>query len=109
MAFCSGSGLERDHFKVDSLESTIASDLYIFLSDWNALLLRFVDCSVQIEQQALSSHLQNVKISSAGRELEIKAHMSTGLKDFHLFINHHSPRSVLRQQQPITPFLYLAE
>src|SRR6266852_2770742 len=109
MAFFGGSGLERDHFKIHSLEFAIASDLYILLLDWNAILLRFVDGSVQIEQQAFSSHLQNVKVSSAGRELEIKAHLSTGLKDFQVFINHHSHGSVLRQEDAISLFVYLEE
>src|SRR5439155_9535827 len=105
MAFFAGSSVERDHFKIHPLEFTIASDLYIFLSDRNALLLRFVNRRLQIEQQAFSSHLQNVKVGSAGRELEIKAHMSTGLEDFHVFINHHSHGSVFRQEDTIGLFV----
>src|SRR6266481_7721510 len=54
--------LESGYFKIHILDFTIAFDLYIFLSDGNTLLLFFclADRSLQIEQQAFSSHLQNV-------------------------------------------------
>src|SRR5437773_8175405 len=55
-----------------------------------------VNRGLQIEQQAFSSHLQNVEAGSAGRELKIKAHVSTGFKDFHIVINHHCDGSIFR-------------
>src|SRR2546422_10582880 len=104
MAFSVGSDLERDYLKIYILELTVAFDRYIFLSDRNSFLLRlcFVDRGLQIEQQAFSSHLQNVEAGSAGRELKIKAHMPTGFNDFHIVINHHSDGSVLRYEDAIS-------
>ena len=89
-----GGCLQRDHFKIHTFEFTIAFDLYIFLSDRSVFLPGFVDRSLQIEQQAFSSHFQNVEVGPTGRQLEIKAHVSTGLKDFQVFIHHHSHGSV---------------
>src|SRR5258708_1177760 len=93
-----GSDLESRYFKIHILDFTIAFDLYIFLSDWNSLLLLlcFVDRSLQIEKQAFSSHLQNVEAGSTGREFKIKAHVSTGFKDFHTVIKHHDNGCVFR-------------
>src|SRR5258708_6512572 len=93
-----GNDLESDYFKIHILDFTIALDLYIFLSDWNSLLLLlcFVDRSLQIEKQAFSSHLQNVEAGSAGCEFKIKAHVATGFEDFHVVINHHGDGSVFR-------------
>src|SRR5438132_13793445 len=96
MAFSVGSDLERGYLKIHILEFTIAFDLDIFLPDRKPLLLClcFVDRGLQIEQQAFSSHLQNIEASSTRRELKIKAHVSTGLKDFHIVIYHHSDGNV---------------
>src|SRR6266852_3120368 len=93
-----GSDLESGYFKIHILDFTIAFDLYIFLSDRNSLLLFFciADRSLQIEQQAFSSHLQDVEAGSAGREFKVKPYVSTGFKDFHIVINHHSDGSVFR-------------
>src|SRR5204863_8979007 len=98
MASSVGNELESDYFEIHIREFTIAFDLYIFLADRNPLLLFFciIDRSLQIEKQAFSSHLQNVEAGSAGRELKIKAYVSTRFKDFHIVINHHRDGSVFR-------------
>src|SRR6266852_6753910 len=91
-----GGNLDRAYFEIYFFEFTVAFDLYVFLSDRSSLLLLFcfVDRSLQIEQQPFSSHLQYVEAGSAGRELKIEAHVSTGFKDFHVVINHHGDGSV---------------
>src|SRR2546429_9055155 len=98
MAPAAGKDLESGYFKIHIFDFTIAFDLYIFLADRNPLLLFFciVDRSLQIEKQAFSSHLQNVEAGSAGRELKIKAYVSTRFKDFHIVINHHRDGSIFR-------------
>src|SRR5882724_6141019 len=98
MAFSVGNDLESSYFEIHILDFTIAFDRYIFLSDRNSvlLLLCIVDRSLQIEQQAFSSHLQDIEAGSAGRELKIKAYVSTGFQDFHIVINHHSNGGVFR-------------
>ena len=102
-----GTRLKRRYFEIHILEFTIAFDLYIFLADRNPLLLLlgFGDRSLQIEQQAFSSHLQNVEAGSAGRKRKITTHVSTGFKDFHIVVNHHSGGSIFRQQDAIGLFM----